>query len=255
MISRYQVSLDNNDMAELDDNLLILNVSHDEPKKIIDTAQLGSGDGLYIAREHKERASVTVTFELHHYSIKKRQEACQKVVAWARKGGMLRVNDREGQFLRCICESFPYVNSVRDWTAPLSITFTAYGLPYWQEDEATILTLTGASASGTLKVPGNADDARVEVFIVPKNTLTNIKITVGSTSISLEGISVASNSSVDIYYDSDVLKILSGKKSLLANRTGASSDDLMAKCGGNTSVSVTANVSVTATIMARGCWQ
>jgi hypothetical protein len=179
----------------------------------------------------------------------------QDIVKWAWNGGVLEVNDRDGQQLNCICEAYPSIDSVRDWTNPLSITFAAYEIPYWQDKTATTLTLTGTEASGTKSVGGNGDDCYVKCTVVPSGTLTSLTVTAGDTSIALSGISVSSNTTLTIGYVDGIFVISAGGSSLLGKRTAASSDDLRVACGGTRTFSVTANVSVTATFEFRGNWE
>ena len=205
--------------------------------------------------ERKASTSVTVTFELHIYSTPARQAALQSVISWARDGGVLEVNDREGQYLSCVCTKYPSIDSVKKWTNPLSITFTAYKVPYWEESSPTSVTISGRNSSGSLELPGNGGDALVSCSIRAGGTLTSLRVTVGNTYIDLNNMSVPSGGYVDITYDSDKHIVISiNGASGLSRRTGLSSDNLMAPSGKSTRVSILSSVTITATFSARGCW-
>lgn len=254
MISRYEVSLNDLPMSEIDPNLLVLDVSYADPSYAIDSTQVGGRDGAVILNETKESANVTITFELHIYSIAERQRVCQLVNAWAKDGGILRINDRPEQRLNCVCIQKATVASARGWTDPLSITFAGYKPPYWEDETPSALTISGRTASGSLYIPGNGKESYISCSVVAKGTLTAIRINAGSSYIELSGISIPNNGTLTIDYLDGVLRIRHGNTSLLSKRTGASSDDLRAACGANCQVSIVANVMVAATFSARGCW-
>ena len=259
MISRYEVTIGGHKLSRVHKDLLILDVSYDPPEIGYTIATVAMRDGVTITRQYKGKVTCTVTFELHIYGIEERQTALQDVMTWAQGSGALRTNDRPEQRLEnFVIESYPSISSVRNWTDPLTITFAAYNWPYWVDEEETTLKVSGKTGKGTLKVPGNAGmngNTLVEVDVTANAALSKITLTVGSTSIALEEISVPKNGVIKIAYNSQkVLSIKYGSKSLLANRTAKSSDDLLAACGKSTNVSISASTSVSAVFRARGCW-
>lgn len=254
MISRYQVSLNDLPMSEINENLLILDVNYADPSYQIDSTMLGGLDGAYIISKTKESAVVTITFELHIYGIADRQAVCQQVVSWAKNGGILRINDRPEQRLECICTTFPVIDSAKNWTTPLTIVFTGYKTPYWEDETPSAITLSGRTASGNLYIPGNGKEALVSCSVLAKAPLTSIRLAVGANYIELTGINIPTNGTLTVDYVDRVLRIRYGNTSLLANRTGLSSDDLRAACGESCQVSVLASANVAVTFSARGCW-
>lgn len=255
MISRYDVALNGQHMSDLDDNLLVLDVSYPEPSMSSNDTEFGYMDGTIPGDQYITSTSVTITFELHIYDIAEREAVRQKVVSWAKEGGTLTVNDRVGQMLECKCTQYPSVSSVKNWTDTLSITFTAFVTPYWQEVDATTVTVAGINPSANLKTPGNGGYAYVSCSVVAGGTLTSLKITVGDTYIELSNISISRGSTVSISYDSEKhIVIKSGGTSLLSKRTALSSDNLLAMSGETTRVSIITNVTATTTFSVRGCW-
>lgn len=256
MISRYEVSLNGVSMADLNENLLILDVSHDQPKFQRETVNIAGREGLVIENQYRETASVTITFELHIYGIAERQSALDSVISWAKNGGILKTNDREGQRLVCICDKFPSVNSVKRWTDSLSITFSAYGIPYWENDVPSALTLSGRNASGNLEVSGNGGNALVSCEITVKaERLTQVRVRAGDSFIELVGLGITANKVIEINYSNNgVLSIKCGNTSLMSNRTANSSDDLIVPSGKTSAFSISANTSVLVSFSVRGCW-
>ena len=255
MTSRYEVTLAGVKMSTLDKNLLILDVNYPIPEYEVDEYTIANLDGYDISDTKLKKRLVTVSFELHIYDTAKRNEALQKVNAWAQTGGTMRINDRKNQYLTVRCEQYASLESVRDWTAPLTLTFATVAIPYWQSDTQKALTVSGSSASGTLKMDGNTSEALVSVEVTANVAITAFEVTVGSTKIVLKDISVAKNKQLIIdYRSSRFLRIRADGKSILTKLDPSSTDNLRAKCGTNVSVSMKASGKVTAKFTARGLW-
>lgn len=254
MISRYDVALNDVHMAEIDENLLILDVQYETPKVDITSKQVAGRDGGIVTKKYKGSASVTITFELHIYGIAERQAALQNVISWAMNGGILTTNDREEQQLNCICSQFPAIESALNWTDPLTIVFTAYMVPFWEDSEATVFTISGANPYTTKYINGNGGDTLVSCSITARGKMNNLRVQCGSSVIELTGLNINNGSMIDIYYNNRIIVIISGSTSLLSKRTGTSSDELTVPCGQNSGFGIISNVNVTATFSVRGRW-
>ena len=253
MISRYEVILGGMALSAISPHIVILDVQHPPASIRNGTYSLAKRQGAHVYRRYIESTSVTVSFMIRAYDIRERQAILQQVVRWAKNGGVLQTSDREGQQLRCICEQYPSVSSVRNWTDPLQITFAAHALPFWQEVLPATLSLTGTSGSGNLYVPGDADDAFVEATITANAALSSLSLTAGDTSISLTGLSIASGGTVVIAYDQDMIQsIRTGSTSLLSKRTG--NDDLTVPSGEISAFSFTSDANCTVAFSVRGLW-
>lgn len=256
MKSRYVVNLGGVSMASLDDRLLILDVSNPPIEKQDRTNSSANLNGYDVTETSYVRQTVTVTFELHIYDIAERNEVCQKVNAWAQDGGSLYINDRPDQRLTVVCDQFASIESARNWTDPLTIVFSTSANPFWWSSKASTLTITGKKPSGTLKVDGNTGNALVSVTATAKAAVTAVQVTVGSTSVKVTGISLATGKKLTItYLRGRYLRILADGKSVMANLDpNGSTDNLSAKCGASTAVSASASNSMTFEFTARGCW-
>lgn len=250
MKSRYEAYMDGVALSSIHADIAILDISHEQPSTRRETANHAKGAGLFIGESVREQTRVTITFELHMYRIAARQEVCQQVAAWA-QGRILETNDRPGQRLHVVCEEPPMISSAKNWTEPVSVTFTAYEQPFWEENFPAKATLTNASRTGTLFVPGNGGYAKADALITMGETLSTLTITADETSITLSGIAIPAGGIISISHDEHgILKIMYGTLSLLDKRTG--SDELLVKSGKINSVSINANA--TCVISARGIW-
>ena len=183
-VSRYEVTLNGISLASIDPNIAVLDVQYEKPQYARNFFQLADRHGARPGKAYKERAAVSILFEIHTQDIFIRQTVCQAVVAWAKDGGELQINDRPGQKLVCICEEMPSVESVMRWTDTMTITFAAYEVPYWQEVNPTVVT--GQCVDGTtttdwdsaftefeITVPGNAPYTLLEMTIDGFTSLCN----------------------------------------------------------------------------------
>lgn len=254
MTSRYEVTLNGIALSSLSADILILDVNYPEPSFNDNSYRVAKRHGATTDDRVFNPKSVAVSFEIHAYDIRQRTAVRDAVCAWAKNGGKLEINDREGQFLQCVCSKFPSVESVRNWTDPLTIQFTANEIPFWQEIMPSSISLTaGTSGSGTLYVPGSVNGALIEANIHTNASITSVALTVNSRTLTLSGLSVTSGKDITITYnDKAIQSIMVGTTSLLDKRTGVT--DLLANCGENNSVSFTSSASVTVTFSVRGCW-
>lgn len=258
MIGRYRVQLNSVQLHSLDDKILILDVGYSPLEIQKRQSTVANLDGYEITDLYYDKRTVTVTFEIHAYDIAERNAICQKVMQWARGGGELKTNDREGQFLQVIAEELPDIASARNWTDPLTVVFVTAGCPFWQSRGDKKSAVASNGTSGRLALDGNAPYALVSVTAtVSKSTLTSFTATVGSTTIELTGLSVPVGKTIVIDYTKDrYLRIRANGKSAMANMTATSNDNLQAVCGQQNKVSVTCSKgsAVMATFEARGLW-
>lgn len=253
MISRYEVVLNGKALSAVSADILVLDVNYPPPSIQTEVYTVANRSGGRIYRRNNDKLSVTISFVIRAYDIKERQKICNAVEMWAGRGGVLQINDRESQRLHCVCDTLPTITSAMRWTDPLTVTFTAYALPFWEDIVPSMLTLSGTSKSGELFVPGCVDNTVVEVEALANSTITSLSFTVNGRTLSLSGLSVASGQVVRITYDDNMIQsIKAGNTSILNYRSGV--DDLLADCGKKNTCSFTSNVSTNVTFKARGLW-
>ena len=260
MISRYEAYMDGIALGSIHPSIYVRDIHYAEPSFQFRENKLGYRDGALLDGKYLEKSSVTIDFDLRAYDTAQRQRILADIITWS-KGSTLTVSDRPGQKLVCVCEKLPAIKSAMKWTETLSITFSAYGIPYWQDDVPTSGTLssqTGEAAAGTIFVPGNAEKAYMNVDVTAGAALTSLSVACGNSGIQLvfpNDSPLASGSVVKFAYNADgILSIKTGSTSLLDKRTAASSDNLEVKCGMNNGIAVEATGAVSAVFKARGCW-
>ena len=277
MNTRYRISLFGTQLDQLlqsderfRDRVVILNIGHAEPGYSLNIETPGDADGGMISRKYRQKATVTVTFGLYIYDIAAREEACEKIRTLCAKGGTIMTNDKPGKALyNCVCEQYPEIDSARDWTAPIQMTFSAYYFPYWVNSIDSVKSITGKKTSAALSVPGNAPGANMTVeitalanFSKPKNNAVNLRVDVGSTNLQFSyqftknnliviDQDSQNNLRVRLYDNATSRKLIT---SLLPYMLPKSSDKLIAAPGSNNTVSIDSAQSISAVFKTKGAW-
>lgn len=253
MISRYSVWLNDVSLQSVDPDIQITDITYAETAFQVSASQLANRPGLYAGKSYIAENKITVSFEIHKYNTAQRQAALDSVRAWASPGGWLKVGDRPDQRIYVRLTKPPVITSVQDWTSGLTVEFTAYDYPFWQDQYPSVVTLE-KDGEDTFFLPC-AFDSCVEAKITAGASLTSIEIHVGDTVLALSGLTLSSGDVVTVSYTDDhhVLEIKSGNTSLLDKRTSASSDDLIAKPGNN-SLSFTASASAECELYFKGVY-
>lgn len=253
MRSRYEAWLNGVALSSVNPDILILDIEYAPIDINNETFSVAKRQGARLHRRYIEKTSVNVSFAIRKYSIQERQSVCGDVVRWAKNGGVLTVNDRLGQRLRCICETFPVIESAMKWTEALRITFTAYALPFWEEEAPVTLHLTGTDEEGELYVPGNIDGAMIEVAVTANSALTTLALGANGKLINLNGLSVPSGGVIELKYNDEMIQsIKADGVSILNKRSGA--DDLLAICGGENSLAFASDADADVVFSVRGLW-
>lgn len=250
MITRYKVWIDNIGLQDLDDAICITDIKEKTPKLNAVTAAKPLGGGSHLLRLRRESLSITVRFAIRAYDIAVRKRIMSAVRAWAHEG-YLSINDRPGQRLWVVCDKPPAVESALKWTAETEMTFTAFALPYWEEDTPSTCTYTGSKGNATLNSTGSLESA-LEATITPTAALHSFTISANGSVFSFAGLNIASGNAVIISHTPQgILRVKSGSASLLGKRTAASADEIIIKPGANT-ISFTSDASCTAVFSTRG---
>lgn len=254
MIGRYEAYMNGIALSSIDPSICVLDIRPSAPKPVYSTYNLTYKDGAVIENAYYEKTSVEVEFEIHEYSVIRRQNICQKIQKWAKRGIFTASNRPDQRLKNCVCESFPVAES-KSWTKSLTMTLSAYNPPYWEELNPTTVTLTGTDSSANVYVPGNADKAYVSADVTISSFVTSIRFTVGDTTIVLTGLSNEEGDHIRVGYDDDgYMYIRLNNTSIIEKRHESSDDDLIVECGKINTFSIASSASVSVTYTVRGCW-
>lgn len=232
MRTRYDAYIDGEPLSAVSSAIYVTDIREAAPNVRRTTANFPAGDGQRVLRAVRQYLRVTVAFEIHDQSVRRRQEICSRVQEWA-AGQFLAVNTRPEQRLRVEIEQQPVVTSALGWTDALSAVFSAYGVPYWEDEYATEVRTEG-SAEAEAYVPGTA--AQTLVGATVENTgsapMTAVTLRAGDSQMTFSGLSIPKGSKLELVYtDGRLLTATAAGASALARRTVESADDLTVPCG------------------------
>lgn len=260
MVTRYSAWLNGIGLQDFDERVVITDIVESVPALEMNAIRNGAHDGQRVLRQYRASLEVTIRFSVEEYDTARRKDICSRIAVWAMGGGWLTISDRPDQRLRVVCTRPPVVASAQKWLDGFEAVFTAYAVPYWQDNTRQFLGLlckSGVKLTDGIRPRGDAGKAYVEVDAqVTAGTMTAIDIRVGDTRFVLKGLSVTTGQTLRIFYD-DLwnLCIEADGVSVYGSRTASSSDDLLAVTGkGNTVEVLTTGADVNVRIKPRGLY-
>ena len=255
-MERYDALLNGVSVRDCDPRIIISGVTESAPKEKSNITVMGYTHGSRLTKTVRQELSVSVTIGIKETDMHERDAVYETIRKWGRSAAYLTTSARENQ--RLYVEDMNIKSSGKKWTETVTLTFTAYAKPFWENIGAQGASIGTAATSGTstLFAPGNADECTVDAEITAKGgTLNTLTVTVGDTSMSFTALGITVNNKLTIAHtDEGLLTIKNGSTSLMAKRTGASADDLIAEPGTSNSVSFAGNVTCTAKYSTRGRW-
>lgn len=253
---RYDAILNGVSLWDVSPQIIVLDIQHGLTQFVRNTYKIANRSGAVADSQGlMSSAGVTVVFAIRERNVAKRQEICQRVITWARDGGVLEVSDRPGKQLLCRCERLTAIDSALKWASNLTITFAGNGNPFWTDVVPSSAHFTGTGGAGQLYVPGTAPFVYAEISATVASTLAILDVRVGETRIRLENLDCGAGDKVVIRYDNNGIQhIEHNGQSILSKRTADSSDDLIAVCGKPNNIVFVSDAVVSLEVSAGGAW-
>lgn len=257
MMTRYDAAVNGAWLGELDhlDRLIVKDIQEEAPRTRATTLRRPATAGLLLLKHQRETLRVAVTFVVWEQDVEMRKELVQRVNEWAmaQEIVMLEINDRPGEMLFARVLEPAVVPSALKWTEEITIVFTAYEMPFWQDVEPSQVTTQGKASLYVNGIGETLCDAYIKNS--GSSAVTDVTVLGGETSIRFQGISLPAGETLAITHDNrGFISAKIGGTSVLIHRTAESDDDLFLKCGQNNALSVSSNGTVTATFKARGVY-
>ena len=195
------------------------------------------GGGLHLLRRQREQLSLRVRFLIEEYDIAARHQLLHLVAAWAEAGGVLTLHEDGKRVLRVVCTQYPTMSTL-NWLETLSLVFTAFSCPYWEDAAETsfLMPNTSDAPSKLLAVPGDAPETPLNLLIrnIGDAAITTLTISAAG-KISFQGLTLAPGAAIRIHHDAGVFaaEMVSDDStvSILPYRTPDSADDLLLRPG------------------------
>ena len=254
----HRVALNGTQLDSLDSRIIIKAIEEGAGKESISAVGAASGDGQRITSRRRDTMDIVVKFSLNidESEMQSRATLLESINKWDSGGGVLTVNYRTGRQARVVCVQAPGGGDLWEWTNVYSITFRAYGVPYWTETTPTTYTqssVSSISSGASITVNGSArTPLEFEFKNTSGSTVNTFSITAGDRTISLSDLGLANNSTLTLDHDErGVQRIRVGSTSKLACRSEESDDELWAEPG-TVSITMTAGGAGNLTVKSYG---
>ncbi len=258
MITRYRAWMDGAALDEIADSIYITDILEMESDTEVIALPLAGRSGSKLQSRHRRSKTVQIQLMIREYDVKTRKDVYGQVLAWAQSGD-LEINDREGLVLHGVRLTGESGISALKWREKITLSLTAYDVPYWMDKEELTLEGTGGSPV-TLRfatrgnVPG-----WVDLTIVNKGASPVYSMSIQTNNkyyFYMNGINLAPESTLVISHDnSGTLSITMDGQSVMSKRSPLSADDLVTDVHiARNAVSVFNGESLQVTASVRGLW-
>ena len=251
------VYLDNEPLNAISPHIRVITIEEQPATRTIQTVA-GGRIGSHVLRDQVTSISVRIQFVILESNYERRKAICGMISKWARNGRRLQIADRSSQELRVCCTALPKISDTRDWGKVLSMTFTAYETPWW---ENTVPWIVRSATAGTehhayLRFGADHPESQLDVVVTAVAAVDSLTVSVCDDRMAFSGLGMAAGDQLHIVHEDGLLVayVLSGAKRrpCLSCRSAESSDDLMVCEGKNNPILLTADAAVTAAFSTRG---
>lgn len=201
------VSLDGLSMADVSPLIRVVDAIELRPSRTTTSRERLGVPGSFLLKDHLNTRQVRVQFAVLIDDETQRTRILSELTAWAMEGRWLQLGDRPGQRLRVVCTETPLTMSKRKWTDLCEMTFTAFGLPFWEDalpvqayaPDTTDCTLT-------LSLMGTVRQVPLLCSVTPTDsTLTSLRITANGAEMAFSGLAVPAGKTLAIDYEDGLM--------------------------------------------------
>lgn len=201
------VSLDGLSMADVSPLIRVVDVIELRPSRTTTSRERLGAPGSFLIKDHLNTRQVRVQFSVLTDDEAERTRVLSELTAWAMEGRYLQLKDRPGQRLRVVCTETPLTMSKRKWTELCEMTFTAFGLPFW-EDASPVQSYAAAATDCTLTLSpmGTVRQVPLLCSVTPtESPLASLRITANGAEMAFSGLAVPVGKTLSIDYEDGLL--------------------------------------------------
>lgn len=271
----YDASLDGVSIHTLAEEIILRDIVENPASMDVKTVNRAMSPGMLETSRTRRKLEIDLVCVIYTQDSRRRAEIASMITAWANKGGWLTVNTRPGVGLRVRPGQTPGQGSSLRWQEDITISLTAYEIPYWEEEGLGATISFGTEwddavgmyvGSRVIRPNGNTGTVPVTCFAFnmaeATTPLTHLKIVVDHTMMEFEDMYIDGGGVLggwfEIAYDENGLlnirNIKSEDSSLMRYRTAESNDDLLARCNKDNQIHVYSDAMVNITFYAKGRW-
>ena len=237
---RRRIALNGEQLDEVDAAVVIRSIDPGVPHESFSAVNRMGGSGQRMTGQHWEYLEVSVTFAINipKEQLADRREVFDSVKAWALQKGWLTINFMTGKRVYVDKVAVPGSGDLFDWNSEFTITFRAYGVPFWQDGTATSAEIeTTDEGAGSITVPGEeVTVCDAEIVNESGETINTLSVSIGESVINFTNLGLADEEKLMIDHIGAMLRIRiqSGNVTRTAySKRTSGSDDLYVKPGAN----------------------
>ena len=261
-MSYYRVYLGGQGLQDLAPGITVTSIQERGAELEIQQSANAKYQGTHVIGMARRSKEILIKLWIKDRTMERRARTMDLILEWASRSGALTVNYRPHQRMNVTCTGYPALGGDWKWVEEAEITFTAHGVPFWEDENLTTASLPTAAAAAELAIqpPGTAAECFLRWDLVNSGSGTLTALTLQSAGngsfIALEGLAIPPAGRVVADYDlNGYLTIKDGSgNSLLNKRTAASYDDVILKQRTGNTIRLTANQPLTGLISARGLY-
>lgn len=254
----FLVARDGQPLSAVSRAIRVVDVTEMAAARTLRTQQRGNGPGSFVIRDDRSSLAVRIQFAVLEEDYATRTTILSRVAQWARSGTILTLGDRPGKQLACICTALPQTQSRRKWAGLCEMTFTAYRVPFWEDE----LPMTAEATSPALRheialaQPGTYP-APLTACITAHGAVSELSITAGGSECAFSGLALEAGGQLDLTCENGLTGAFQAAadgnaQPCLDAITAGSADELLLPPGETSIVTVTADGPVTVRLCVRG---
>lgn len=183
MLLRFDATNGGAKFSEIAEEVILLDIIEQPAEMNVQKAQYGKGPGTLVSSVERTALSVQLVYVIRTQDPVRWGEVHDLVTKWARNATTLTVNTRPGKKLVGKFYTAPARNSALRWTDEQTITFTAYEVPYWQDENVSVSTFISRGDTVKVNCMCTADHVPLELMITNDTSkpITEVMIVVAGT--------------------------------------------------------------------------
>lgn len=255
----YRVFLDGQPLDALSDDIIITGISESSPGIKVKASAKSTMLGMHVEGTARDTLAVEIRLVIIGSGFVHRTETIDRVRGWCR-AGWLTTTIRPGKRLFVQPSALPDIGTLAK-SGEVSLTLTAYEMPWWEDETPTTVTISG-NWTGELFTTGTEDGAACDLLVrnTGSETVNALTVTVHESMFRFTGLALSPGEMLRCTHSKDgYLRIMiegadGAGRSAYSMRAPESDDELETVCGMPNAVTVEADGAVETTVEVRGRW-
>lgn len=147
MKTHFSCQMNGIELGDIDERIAVVDIAEESPALALSTSGNAKYDGTRLIRRTRQHLTVEITLAILERDPARRSEIADKVAAWC-QDGYLTVSYRPGQRLRCALAALPGMGSALKWAQELTIRYTAFDWPWWEDELPVVARISQAGQAG-----------------------------------------------------------------------------------------------------------